>query len=77
MIIRIAEELQIGLDYSNRGETIKDTIPIAYFYPEENDGDRKQAVLVKDFSNVMSFPVITATHGLELNNKERVRFFWR
>ena len=59
--------------YYNICEAIKDTIPIAYFYPEENDGDRKQAVLVKDFSNVMSFPVITATHGLELNNKERVR----
>jgi len=59
--------------YYNICETIKDAIPIAYFYPEENEGDRKQAVLVKDFSNVMSFPVVTATHGLELNNRERIR----
>ena len=64
---------RIVSQYYNICETIKDTIPIVYFYPKENEEDIRQAILVKDFANVMSFPVITATHGLELNNRERIR----
>lgn len=56
--------------YYNIVEVIKDTVPILYFYPKFFGGDIRQAMLVKECSNIYSFAFDSAEHGKTLESKE-------
>lgn len=64
------KEDELRCRYYNICKYIKNTIPIIYFYPEYCEQDKKQSVLVEEYSNVLSFPINSERHGQTLSNEK-------